>query len=321
MNPMQERSTIKAAAKLLQRAKGKKKRGIRVNDVQVAETPSEFSFAIAKTAVSQICRSAGYKRSKFNALEALTNVTTKYIEAIARSAASFTNASNRTESNLFDLINGIHDLCSVRGFPGGSKTHKNNLLKSAALKEIADFVKFSNEVPFSKPIPSKNVCGSQNPEITIESGTPIYCSQNAKAQGLHIPRWLPDFPSESLYKKRDLVSVKERKCGEKLWEHSLVMEDCGGDAEENNGMLKNNGINEKEEKDTRMELSKKREKVKFKIGREKEKQKQIGLGVNMMNGVCKGRKRVSWSHYKINNSDNMADENEDEMRALKREMR
>lgn len=307
MNPMQERSTTKAAAKLVRRAKGKRKRGLRVNDVQVAETPSEFSFAIAKTAVSQICRSVGYKRSKFNALEALTNVTTKYIEAIARSAASFANASNRTESNLFDLINGIHDLCSVRGFPGGSKTHKSNLLKSAALKELVGFVKFSNQVPFSKPIPSKN--------ITIESGLPVYCSENTKTQGLHIPRWLPDFPSESLYKKRDLVSVKERKCGEKLWEHSLAMEDCSGNAEENIGMLKNNGINEKEEKDTRMELSKKGEKVKFKIGREEEK--QIRLGVNMMNGVCKGRKRVSWSHYKINNCDNMADE----MRVLKRERR
>lgn len=318
MNPMQERSTTKAAAKLLRRAKGKKKRGLRVNDVQVAETPSEFSFAIAKTAVSQICRSVGYKRSKFNALEALTNVTTKYIEAIARSTASFANASNRTESNFFDLINGIHDLCSVRGFTGGSKTHKSNLLKSAALKEIVDFVKFSNQVPFSKPIPSKNVCGSQNPEITIESGTPIYCSENTKTQGLHIPRWLPDFPSESLYKKRDLVSVKERKCGEKLWEHSLAMEDYSSYSE-NSVMLKNNGIAEKEEKDTRMELAKGRERVKFKIGREEEK--QIGLGVNMMNGVCKGRKRVSWSHYKINNCDNMADENEDEMRALKRERR
>ena len=317
MSPMQERSTTKAAAKLLRRAKGQRKRGLRVNDVQVAETPSEFSFAIARTAVSQICRSVGYKRSKFNALEALTNVTTKYIEAIARSAASFANASNRTESNLFDLINGIHDLSSVRGFPGGSKIHKSNLLKSAALKEIVDFVKFSNEVPFSKPIHTKNACGSQNPEITIESGTPVYCSQNAKAQGLHIPRWLPDFPSESLYKKGDLVSVKERKCGEKLWEHSLAMEDYSGNVEENSGMVKNNGINEKEEKDTRMELSKKRQKVKFKIGREEEK--QIGLNMNMMNGVCKGRKRVSGSHYKINNCDNMVDE--DEMRALKREMR
>jgi transcription initiation factor TFIID subunit 8 len=312
MNPMQEISTTKATSKLHRRAKGKKKRGL--NDVQVAETPSEFSFAIAKTAVSQICQSVGYKRSKYDALEALTSVTTKYLEAIARSAASFANASNRTDSNLFDLINSIHDLSSVRGFPGGSKMHTSNLLRSAALKDIVDFVKFSKEVPFSKPIPSKNAYGGQNSEIIIDSSTPTHCIKEAKIQNLHIPRWLPDFPSESLYKKRDRVLVNERKCGEKLWEHSLAMDDCSGNA---SSVLKSNETNEKEEKDTRMELAKGREKVKFKFGREDEK--QIGLGMNMMNGVCKGRKRVSWSHYKIN--DCMDDENEDERSALKSEIR
>ncbi|GAU38391.1 hypothetical protein TSUD_147590 [Trifolium subterraneum] len=315
MNPMQEISTAKATSKLHRRAKGRKKRGL--NDVQVAETPSEFSFAIAKTAVSQICQSVGYKRSKYDALEALTSVTTKYLEAIARSAASFANASNRTDSNLFDLINSIHDLSSVRGFPGGSIMHTSNLLRSAALKDIMDFVKFSKEVPFSKPILSKNTHGSQNPEITTDSGPSIDCSKNTNIQCLHIPRWLPDFPSESLYKKHDQVLVNERKCGEKLWEHSLVIEDCSVNAEANSSMLKSNDTNEKEEKDTRMELAKGRERVKFKFGREEEK--QIGLGMNMMNGVCKGRKRVSWSHYKIN--DCMDDENEDERSALKSEMR
>lgn len=312
---MQKRSTIKAPSKLARREKSKRKRNLGVKDVQVAETPSEFSFAIAKTAVSQICQSVGYKRSKCDALEALTNVATKYLEAIGRSAASFATASNRTDSNLFDLINGIHDLCSVRGFPGGSKTHTSNLLSSGALKDIVNFVSLSKEVPFSKLIPPKDACASQNPEITIDSDTSIYGVKNAKIQGLHIPRWLPDFPRESLYKKCDQVLVKERKCGEKLWEHSLATEDCSGNVEENSGMLKSDGILEKEVKDTRMALAKGRERVKFKIGREQEK--QIRLGMNMMNGVCKGRKRVCWSHYKLN--DCMIDENEDERSALKRE--
>lgn len=315
MNPMQDSTTTtKAISKLPRRAKGKKKRNLGVNDPQVAETPSDFSFAIAKIAVAQICQTVGYKRSKNDALETLTNVSTKYLQAIARSAASFANASNRTDSNLFDLINGIHDLCSVQGFPGGSKLHKSNLLSSVSLKGIMNFVNLSNEVPFAKPIPSKNVYGSQNPKITIDSGTSICYFKKAKIQGLHIPRWLPDFPKESLHKNCDQVLVKERKCGEKLWEHSLSVKDCNGNVEENSGILKSNGINEKEEKDTRMELSKGRGRVKFKIGR-KEK-KQIGLGVNMMNGICKGRKRVSWNHGKIN--DCMVDGNEDGRSAFKR---
>ncbi|KAL5076206.1 hypothetical protein RYX36_015190 [Vicia faba] len=317
MNPMQEGST----SKLFRRAKGKKKRGRRVNDVKVAETPSEFSFNIAKTAVSQICQSVGYKRTKYDALEALTNVTTKYLEAIATSAASFANASNRTEPNLFDLINGIHDMCSVRGVPGGSKMHSSNLLSSGALKDIMSFVKFSTEVPFSKPIPSKNAHRIQNPEVTTDSGTSTCCLKEAKPKGLHIPSWLPDFPKESLYKKSEgVVLLHERKCGEKLWEHSLAMEDCTGNKEENNGMLKSTNINKKEEKDTVTELAMGRFRVKFKIGKKEEKQIGLGMNMNMMNGVCKGRKRVSWSHYKMNDCMSKADENEDERSALKREM-
>lgn len=314
MNPMQNSSTTKVTSKPPRRAKGKKKKDLGVNDVQVAKTASEFSFTIAKTAVAQICHSVGYKRSKYNALETLTNVATKYLQAIARLAASFASASNRTDSNLFDLINGIHDLCSVQGFPGGSVMDKSNLLSSGALKEIMNFVNLSNEVPFAKPIQCKNISGTPNPEPTIDSGTSMCCSQVAKMQGLHIPTWLPDLPKESLYKNCDKVLVKERKCGEKLWEHSLAMEDCSGNVEENRGVLHSSEIDGKEEKGTRMELTKGRGRVKFKFGVEEEK--QIELGVNMMNGVCKGRKRVSWSHDKIN--DCMAEENEDERSAFKR---
>lgn len=325
---MQGGSTKKAASKLPRKAKGKKKTDLGVHDAQVAQSTSEFLFAIAKTAVAQICQSVrynrskygqicqsvGYKRTKHDALEALTHISTKYIQAIARSAASFANASNRTDPNLFDVINGIHDLCSVKGFPGGSKMHTSNLLSSGALKEIMNFVDESNKVPFAKPIPSKNVNESQNPEITIDSGISTCSFKKAKMQCLHIPRWLPDFPKESLYKNCDKVLVKERKCGEKLWEHSLVVEDCSGNLEESSGELKSNGINEKEDKSSRMELAKGRVRVKFKFEREKEK--QIGLGVNTMNGVCNGRKRVCWSHYKINGC--MVDEKENERSALKR---
>ncbi|KAG4955116.1 hypothetical protein JHK87_040710 [Glycine soja] len=270
MNPMENNSSTNATSKLPRRAKRKKK-GLGVNVAQVADNTSEFSFAIAKTAVAQICQSVGYKISKHHALEALTNVSTRYMEAIVRSASSFANASNRTDSNLFDLINGIHDLCSVLGFPGGSMIHKRNLLGSSALKEIMNFVNLSNKIPFAKPIPFRNVS-----EVTIDSGTSMCLSKQAKT---HIPRWLPDFPKENCNR----VLVKERKCDEKLWEHLLA-------AEENSGLLRSNDINGKEGKNARMELPKGRERMKFKI--RGEKKKHGGLGVNMMNGVCKGKTSV-----------------------------
>ncbi|KHN28023.1 hypothetical protein glysoja_007755 [Glycine soja] len=126
---MQNNSSTKATSKLPRRAKSKKRDLVGVNDAQVAETPSEFSFAVAKIAVAQVCHSVGFKTFKCNALKTLTNVSTRYLETIVRSAASFANASNRTNSNLFDIINGIHDLCSAQGFPGGSVMHKVNLLR------------------------------------------------------------------------------------------------------------------------------------------------------------------------------------------------
>ncbi|KAG4968940.1 hypothetical protein AAZX31_12G208300 [Glycine max] len=154
---MQNNSSTKATSKLPRRAKSKKRDLVGVNDAQVAETPSEFSFAVAKIAVAQVCQSVGFKTFKCNALKTLTNVSTRYLETIVRSAASFANASNRTNSNLFDIINGIHDLCSAQGFPGGSVMHKVNLLRSSALKDIMNFVNLSNKVPFAKPIPFRNV--------------------------------------------------------------------------------------------------------------------------------------------------------------------
>ncbi|KAK7385650.1 hypothetical protein VNO78_31413 [Psophocarpus tetragonolobus] len=275
---MENNNSTRAKLKLPRKAKRKKK-GLGVNEAQVAENPSEFSFYIANVAVAQICQSVGFKTSKHNALVTLTNVSTRYLETIARSAASFANASNRTDSNLFDLINGIHDLCSVQGFPGGSKLHKGNLLRSSALRDIMNFVNISCKVPFAKPIPLKNAS-----EVITNPDTSVCFFRQTKT---HIPRWLPDFPKEN----RDQVLVKERKYGEKLWEHSLAEEG-------NSSLLQINSNCGKEEKVVRFELLKERERMKFKIRGE---EKHVGLGVNMMNGVYKRRKRVSWNHNKIDN--------------------
>ena len=68
MNPMENNSSTNATSKLPRRAKRKKK-GLGVNVAQVADNTSEFSFAIAKTAVAQICQSVGYK------MDDLTRIT------------------------------------------------------------------------------------------------------------------------------------------------------------------------------------------------------------------------------------------------------
>lgn len=306
-------STTRSTLKPTLKAKAKKKRIPRENEAQIAKDPSDFSFALAKIAVSQICQSVGFKRTQLYALETLTNVATKYLQAISKSAASFSNAANRTEPNLFDLINAVHDICSVQGFPTASEVHKSKLLSSGALKDIMKFVNLSNEISYAKLVLCKSFPQSLNPEQSIDSGMPMGCSK-PNLRGSHIPRWLPDFPPESLYKNCNQV-IKERKNGEKLWEHSVPMENCGGNVKETEELSRTIEVGGKELNDGRMELAKERGKLKFKIGREKEQ--PLRLGVNMMNGVSKGSKRVCWNQYgKIH--DCIFEVKENEMCALKR---
>ncbi|XP_059437580.1 transcription initiation factor TFIID subunit 8 [Corylus avellana] len=183
--------------------------------------PSEFWFAIARTAVSQICQSVGFKATQLSALETLTLVATKYLQAIAHSAAAFTNHSSRIQSNLLDLTHALHGVVSLHsgGFSGGSILHKDSstlLLASGVLKDLSRFVEFHDEIPFAKPVPRRNNCSS--PENSIPaSRKPDHHS--------HVPKWLPEFPEG-----------KERRAREeRLWEEdSVIAGDCNDEKKDNN---------------------------------------------------------------------------------------
>ena len=123
------------------------------NTHQETTNPGDFPFNITKVAVSQICKSVGFRRGKVSALETLTLVATKYLEALAKSAVSFSNAASRTQSNLLDLTNALHDLSLQGGFTGASTLYDNNcLLKSSVLEDLSGFVSSTDEIPFAKPI-------------------------------------------------------------------------------------------------------------------------------------------------------------------------
>ncbi|KAJ4850713.1 hypothetical protein Tsubulata_048731 [Turnera subulata] len=196
-------------------------------------SPSDFGFAITKTAVSQICRSVGFKSSEISALETLTRVATLYLQTLAKTAASYSNACGRTQSNLFDLINSLHDLLSSssQGFPGASTLHSNGaatcLLSSAALNGLAGFVNSTDEIPFAKSIPRRN-----RPPPPPAPPPPIGLIE---ARGGHIPRWLPGFPDEGAYRECDVeCGNKRRPVGDlKLWEEEDLIPSYGGD-----GMVK-----------------------------------------------------------------------------------
>ncbi|KAH9747471.1 BTP domain-containing protein [Citrus sinensis] len=240
---------------------------------QGEETPSEFAFTVTKVAVSQICRSVGFKAAESSALETLTLVAAKYLQQLASRAASYSHVAHRSESNLVDLTNALNDVSSGQGFPGASALNRNCMLDSGVLKEIAGFVRHGCEIPFAKPIPrSKNAhansvcCKKEN-------------DRGSRSLHLHIPKWLPAFPDERSYNKECQGPVCNRS--EKLWENSEFPEGerftFGGYKWEVLGG----------------DLAKEREKVRFKIG--VKGNNGVGFGVDLRNGVCRGGKRVRWN--------------------------
>ncbi|XP_062012357.1 transcription initiation factor TFIID subunit 8-like [Rosa rugosa] len=235
-------------------------------------TPSEFSTAIARTGVAQICHSIGFKVTQLSALETLTHVAINYLAAIAKSSASYAAKANRTDSNLFDFTNAIHDLSLVHGFNGASELHRSCVLGSTVLKDLAKFVEYTDETPFMWPIPQRERMGVEE-ELVLRNRE----SDSGRGVGLHVPRWLPGLPEVGKPKP-----VK-RPHGEELWENVVVGNVDSGNGNENAG----NGNRE-------LGVKSKRGRVRFKIGVVEEKGGGC-VGVKMRNGICRGGKRVCWN--------------------------
>lgn len=273
----QNHQTMKAKAK-------KQHRQIQKLTEKEEETnPAEFAFSVTKVAVSQICRSMGFKAAQSSALDILTSIATKYLQELGSTAASYTNAANRTESNLVDLTNALHDMSFQPGFVGASTLHQqsNCLLNcSSVLKEIVRFVEYSKEIPFAKPIPRS---------INVNKNL-IFCEKNkenelgSRGLNLHIPKWLPAFPDEGSCKGSNEMVVG--KGDNKLWENSEMVKEGSCDY----------GAVEKGQNLSR-DLAKERGKVRFKIGvKGNGGSNEVGIGVDFMrNGVCRGGKRVCWN--------------------------
>ncbi|KAB5532300.1 hypothetical protein DKX38_018970 [Salix brachista] len=181
-----------------------------------AENPSDYAFKITETAVLQICQSLGFKTTQLSALETLTHVATLCLQILAKRAVSYSIASNRTQANIFDIVNSLHDMSSVRGFTGGSTLHCNScgmsLLRSSVLKNIKSFVEFSDEIPFARPIPRGKSISLRRNSIPLDL-------DELDSRGLHIPRWLPRCPDDS-YNKCGDRREKKREGEVVLWEKS-----------------------------------------------------------------------------------------------------
>ncbi|KAK8466208.1 hypothetical protein PHAVU_008G031660 [Phaseolus vulgaris] len=146
----------------------------------------DFARAIAKIAVAQVCESEGFQAFQQSALDALSDVVVRYILNVGKSAHCHANLSGRTESNAFDVIQGLEDMGSVQGFAGASEVD-HCLESSGVIREIFHFVNEGEPVVFAHPIP-------RFPVVKERVLNPSFLQKGEEPPGDHIPAWLPAFP-------------------------------------------------------------------------------------------------------------------------------
>ncbi|KAJ4975404.1 hypothetical protein NE237_000510 [Protea cynaroides] len=245
------------------------------NDEGETRPPSLFRKAISKIAVAQICQSVGFTGSQQSAHEALSDIATRYMEALAKSASSNANSCGRTECNIFDVIHAIEDMSSVQGFRGASDINKS-LLDSDIIKDLISFVRWVDEIPFAKPIPCSNA-GKRSRISRCLSEPRESCDQNKEFS--HISPWLPAFPDPSTYKNGVVEARREEGSSGNEEEHDrdinriVDVQECGCE----------NRNNSEEEKRV---LPIKRPKVRFKL----ELGFELGVEVGLRRGIFRGGK-------------------------------
>ncbi|XP_020551466.1 transcription initiation factor TFIID subunit 8 [Sesamum indicum] len=211
---------------------------------------SEFSFTITRVAVAQICHSVGFYGAQNSALEALTDITTRYLEAIGKLGAASSNSDRRTQSNLPDFIVALEDLASIQGFPGLSDIRSHSLWTSAVINDLMKLVKYRDEIPFAQPLPPKRsfVQGAKRKLLKHTGDNKrLYCNGGSWR---HVPSWLPPVP---VVEEKD----KEQK-GEVKWE-------CWEEREEEKWDCRRETV-ERECNNENFQVSGKRGKVRFRMG-------------------------------------------------------
>ncbi|XP_073129054.1 transcription initiation factor TFIID subunit 8 [Henckelia pumila] len=172
-----------------------------------SSSESRYSYGLLRVAVAQICQSMGFKGAQHSALQVITDIAARYLKTVAKAAATSANARGRTQSNLPDIILALEDLASVQGFPGASRVDPHSLYASAAIKDLMNFVKYTDEIPFAQPLPPRTIF-SQQGKLSGPSDVRWQCDgENMR----HVPSWLPALPSVAVPEE------KERKWEEGRW--------------------------------------------------------------------------------------------------------
>uniref|UniRef100_A0A5B6ZHZ4 Transcription initiation factor TFIID subunit 8 n=1 Tax=Davidia involucrata TaxID=16924 RepID=A0A5B6ZHZ4_DAVIN len=151
----------------------------------------DFSQAIAKIAVAQVCESLGFQSFQQSALNTLSDVAVRYVRDIGKTANLYANLAGRSECNVFDIIQGLEDLGSQQGFSGVSDINRC-LAVSGTVGEIIQYVGTAEEIPFAYQVPHFPVVKDRKP-------TPSFMQVGEMPPAEHIPAWLPPFPDPQTY--------------------------------------------------------------------------------------------------------------------------
>ncbi|KAG6412863.1 hypothetical protein SASPL_125555 [Salvia splendens] len=187
------------------------------------------------------------------ALEALTDIATRYLKAIAKLSAESANSSGRTESNLFDIAAAIEDLASVQGFDGSWRVRSRSVWRSAAIRDLMKCVKHMDQIPFGQPSPPIMSCSGVGRVLNTRDNRLWYNEGKLK----HVPRWLPAVE----VRVEEEEEEEEKRRGEVKWDESLEREEAVNLGSSEMKKLKRECYDEDVE-----QVLVKRGKVRFKIG-------------------------------------------------------
>ena len=160
----------------------------------------DFPQAIARIAVAQICESAGFQGFQQSALETLSDIVVRYIRELGKIAQAHANLAGRTESNVFDIIQGLEDLGSLQGFSGASESDRC-LEGSGTIKEIIQYASEAEEIPFVYSVP-------HFPVIRDRQQTSTFLQIGEEPPREHIPAWLPAFPDPQTYVQSPVLNER-----------------------------------------------------------------------------------------------------------------
>ncbi|XP_041998967.1 transcription initiation factor TFIID subunit 8-like [Salvia splendens] len=152
----------------------------------------DYSRAISRVAMAQICEGVGFEGFNESALDSLVDIAIRYVCELGKTTRFYANSAGRTGCNIFDVVQGLEDLGKPLGFTGASEVHTDCVVSSGAIREIKEYVDMADEVPFAQPVP-------QFPVIRERRMIPSFLQMGETPAFKHVPQWLPAFPDAHTY--------------------------------------------------------------------------------------------------------------------------